>query len=532
VPAFVLLALAGAVLALAGSPADARAQPASTPMLGDLTVEAAVAEDAAGRADAFRFTAAASGAPAGAGVYLDGSNTAARVVVGVYTDAGGHPGSLLWSGAVSSPHSGAWNLVSLRRRRRRPKLAAGRAYWLAVLGTRGKIAFRDRQNCPLSVAAVPHRLGGLRRSWRGRATSRTCSISAFVFAAGHRSPARRPGFAPVSAGGGSGGGSGSGAGSRPKRSTNCLSQPGLCGYPDPGFAWAAPDNAWAPGGGGVGPTSAGVSRPCSSLPASGSITTSSDNQTIQNLDITGQVIVHNAHVTIEDVCISMPGGGGSCTNSSGAGDTGCFAMILQDGANGTRISNSAIGGANGDSASVVGIAQGGNPDPDPVFSHDYIYNCSECLHGNTWTVNDSYVIANGVNGAHGETVYMDGGTFAANHDVFLLLSDNHQASANLFGDVNGGGGGACRNDWTVKNSLLSNPGNSGIYVLWLCSNSSSQGSAQTDFENDDFGTPGSQGIVGSTTVGQPQGGLGVYCSGTTWSLNFHDSDGSAVPCAS
>jgi hypothetical protein len=536
-PAFVPVALVAAVWALVGSPAGARVQPASTPLLGDQTVEANVEVNSAGRAEAFRFTAAATGAAAGARIYLDASNSARTVLVGVYNNAGGRPGSLLWSGVVAAPRRGAWNLVVLRprsrraasgprpaERGRRPRaLVTGRTYWLAVLAVRGRIAFRDRQNCARSLSSAQRRLKRLPRSWRAGATSRTCSISAYLTAVGRETPTSRPAPAPVTSGG-------SAPGRGPTRSTNCAPQPRLCGYPDPGFSWAVQDGAWAAGGGGVGPNSGGVSEACSSLPASGSITTSSDNQTIQNLDITGQVIVHNAHVTIDNVCISMPGGGSSCTNSAGAGDTQCWAMILQDGASGTRVSNSSIGGANPDSASVVGIAQGGTPDPDPVFSHDYVYDCSECFHGNAWTVIDSYVIANGINGAHGETVYMNGGSFTGSHDVFLLPSGNSLSSANLFGDVNGGEGGGCQNRWAVKNSLLSDPGRGGIYVLWLCSNSSSQGSAVTDFESDDFATPGSQGIVGATTLGQAHGGLGAYCGGATWLGNFHDLDGSPVLC--
>jgi hypothetical protein len=519
---FVLLALAMACWVRVCAPA--RAQAVSSPLLGDAAVEASVDADSAGRAEAFPFTAAASGAGEKASLYLDGSNAARRVLVGVYANAHGHPGSLLGSGTVAAPRGSAWNSVRLNPRgavaasHRRLALVAGRTYWLAVLGTHGTVAFRDRENCPLSLGSKQQRLRALPRSWRVGGAWPTCSISAYVSATRPSTPARRPPPAPAAGGGGR------------TRSTNCTPQPGRCGYPDPGFSWAPSAGAWGSGGGGVGPTRGGVSAACSSLRAAGSITTSADNQTIQNLDITGQIIVRNAHVTIDNVCVSMPGGGSSCTNSTGVGDARCWALILQPGASGTRVSNASIGGANGDSASVIGIAQDGSADPDPVFSHDYIYNCTECLHGEAWTVIDSYVVANGSNGAHGETVYMNGGTFTGDHDVFLLPSSNNLPSANMFGDVNGGSGGGCDNHWTVKNSLLADPGNTGAYVLWLCSNSSSRGSAWTDFENDDFGEPGANGIVGDTSVGQGNGGLGAYCSGATWQRNFHDSNGSPAGC--
>jgi hypothetical protein len=64
---------------------------------------------------------------------------AKRLVVGVYTDAGGHPGELLTTGALDNPVANAWNAVPLAP----AQIVAGRPYWIAVLGTGGRLVVRD-----------------------------------------------------------------------------------------------------------------------------------------------------------------------------------------------------------------------------------------------------------------------------------------------------------------------------------------------------------------------------------------------------
>ena len=99
-------------------------------------------------------------------------------------------------------------------------------------------------------------------------------------------------------------------GSGTSQTTNCFGSPGACGYPDPSYSWNGA-GAWQTGGGGVGPNNGTTSTACSSLPSSGSITTSSNGQVIQNLNITGTIVIQNSNVTVNNVCITNNGNASS-----------------------------------------------------------------------------------------------------------------------------------------------------------------------------------------------------------------------------
>src|ERR1700752_3246478 len=119
---FVFLALASALWLMIASPL--RAEAATTTFVGDPSIEASVDNDSPGQAEAFGFTATASGTGTSASVYLDGSNSASTVKVGVYSNSRGYPSSLLASATISSAHAGAWNAVSLPS----VSISAGRTY--------------------------------------------------------------------------------------------------------------------------------------------------------------------------------------------------------------------------------------------------------------------------------------------------------------------------------------------------------------------------------------------------------------------
>ncbi len=63
-------------------------------------------------------------------VYLDTSNDATHVLVGLYSDTDGKPSTLLTQGSVISPAAGSWNTVTVPA----VQVAAGRTYWLTLLG--------------------------------------------------------------------------------------------------------------------------------------------------------------------------------------------------------------------------------------------------------------------------------------------------------------------------------------------------------------------------------------------------------------
>jgi hypothetical protein len=72
-------------------------------------------------------------------VYVDIGSTATKLVAGLYTDKKGHPGTLLAQGRLSSPKAGSWNTVALPAK----PLKAGSKYWIAILGLRGVLTFRN-----------------------------------------------------------------------------------------------------------------------------------------------------------------------------------------------------------------------------------------------------------------------------------------------------------------------------------------------------------------------------------------------------
>lgn len=100
--------------------------PPTTVLLGDQALEANVDSNAAGQAEAFRTTAVSSGMLVQLNIYVDATSTATSLLVGVYSDSGGHPGNLIASGTLSTPVKGAWNQVSVSS----GAITNGSAYWV------------------------------------------------------------------------------------------------------------------------------------------------------------------------------------------------------------------------------------------------------------------------------------------------------------------------------------------------------------------------------------------------------------------
>jgi hypothetical protein len=151
-------------------------------MLGKDTLEPQYGHLVAGRAEAFRLRAHHSGFAARARIYIDRTSSAQTVMVGVYDNSHGQPGSLLSAGSVFAPRGGSWATVSLSPAR----LVSSRAYWLTILGEDGTLRFRDRhgRRCAKDRNAEAG-LSELPVSW-GRARARDlghCAISAYVLEA-------------------------------------------------------------------------------------------------------------------------------------------------------------------------------------------------------------------------------------------------------------------------------------------------------------------------------------------------------------
>jgi hypothetical protein len=128
-------------------------------------------------AEAFQSIAATTGTLSSISVYLDASSTGERVAVGLYADAGGHPGELLAQGAADAK-ADAWNAVTIPDTR----VAAGERYWLALLGAgQGQIAFRDQPQGGCRSETTPSDAGfdALPATWTTGSEWDDCPLSAY-----------------------------------------------------------------------------------------------------------------------------------------------------------------------------------------------------------------------------------------------------------------------------------------------------------------------------------------------------------------
>jgi Ca2+-binding RTX toxin-like protein len=115
-------------------------------LVGNANTEATVDTNTAGRAEAFKTTAATTGSVQQLRIFLDATSTAGNVVVGLYNNsATNHPGTLLTTGTITTPVANAQNNVTVPP----AAVTAGQTYWIAVLqptGVTGTIKFRNRAN--------------------------------------------------------------------------------------------------------------------------------------------------------------------------------------------------------------------------------------------------------------------------------------------------------------------------------------------------------------------------------------------------
>ena len=151
----------------------------STLLLGDSNVETqADASLPLGQAKAFQVTAGATGSVQSLAVYLDPSSTVSTLVAGLYSNSGGHPGSLLSQGNSSQLVPGAWNTITVAS----TAVTAGTSYWVAILGTStGGLVFREGLggSCAAETSAETS-LAALSSTWTTGASSSVCPVSAFA----------------------------------------------------------------------------------------------------------------------------------------------------------------------------------------------------------------------------------------------------------------------------------------------------------------------------------------------------------------
>ena len=133
-----------------------------TQLIGVSSVEPALDSESAGQAEAFQQAASFTGTVSSLSVYLDSSNTARAVFIGLYTNSGGHPKALLGSGTIASPIAGRWNTVKIA-----PPVAvtSGAIYHIALLGTGGAVQYRDAANGTHSESSSQTNLAKLPAVW-------------------------------------------------------------------------------------------------------------------------------------------------------------------------------------------------------------------------------------------------------------------------------------------------------------------------------------------------------------------------------
>ena len=175
-PALLLAGLLALVqLAVFGTSSS---QAVQTVLVGDQVVRSNVDSNPAGMAEAFQYTATASGSATRLVVYVDGGSTASQVVVGLYADAGNTPGALLAQGTIAAPVKGAWNTVTVPA----AAVTAGTSYWIAVLGPTGagSFQFRDVPTGGRAQVSAQSNLAALPATWSSGATYFNSPMSAYA----------------------------------------------------------------------------------------------------------------------------------------------------------------------------------------------------------------------------------------------------------------------------------------------------------------------------------------------------------------
>ena len=172
-------------------------------LFGDRRLERSRDSSRGGIAESVPFTNRTTGTARELHVYVGARNRARTLVIGLYSNRNGRPGALLASGTRVSPQRGKWNTVTLRPRVRRFRsrtVHGGSTYWIAVLGKKGRLAFRSRTGGQCrSVTSVRRSLARMPMSWKTGRTSARCPISAYVTGAvsKSRSKPQSPGNSPA-----------------------------------------------------------------------------------------------------------------------------------------------------------------------------------------------------------------------------------------------------------------------------------------------------------------------------------------------
>jgi hypothetical protein len=369
---------------------------------------------------------------------------------------------------------------------RAARLHARRTYWLALLGSGGDLAYRDRigGSCS-SQESRQSRLHQFPTHWVSGPKWRTCPLSAFILGTVTGPTPGRPkrgqptpptGTQPTPPTGTQPTPPPSGPPSRSQK--NCITKPSACGYPDA--------------------TNSGVPAGTRLTSRSGDITARTAGQTISNLDLNGTINVTANNVTIKDSRIT-------------AGDgtlNGVAAITIQAGVNGTVVEDTTMRGSNCQGGSLFAGVKN-NSNDELTMERDYGQCLDDILHG-SGTIKDSYAIDNAnIPNDHYEPIAYDGGGGSITIDHNTLLNPHDQTAAVFvtcyFGPVT---------TETIDNNLMAGGG----YVIYGPEGNGACSSAtgHQEVKNNRF----------SRTYFQKGGnyGIDVYFqhNNTTWSGNVWD----------
>ena len=150
---------------------------ADTTLVGNTNLESGADYNTAGLAEAFSYSAIATGTATKCNLYVASDNGAGTVIVGVYSNNNGHPGTLLSTGSKTNPTNGAWNAISISS----VSITLGTTYWLALLGPVGNgiIRFRDWSGGS-SEGSYELNLNSLPGTWTTGVTYSTSKMSAYL----------------------------------------------------------------------------------------------------------------------------------------------------------------------------------------------------------------------------------------------------------------------------------------------------------------------------------------------------------------
>lgn len=483
------LAAALAFATLATPPSGLHVSPTAfhtAVLLGSHTVEPAHDSDPAGLSEAFGFRARRSGRATTVMIYIASGNRARTVRAAIYTSRAGRPNTLLTSGVRRRPTARKWNAVHVRT----AALRANSRYWIAILGSGGRLAFRDVTSH--SCSSQQSRRSALRqlpKQWETGATWPTCRLSAFVVGRvsgrgpvhGGAPPSPKP--TPTSPGAPPTGTGSPAPASFPGAGLNCVSSPHACNYPDA-------TNSGVPAG--------------TPLTSSGGFTASTPGKTYTNLDVHGTITVAASNVTITNSSIT-----------TGDGSMNSAAITISSGVTGTKVLHTTMQGSDCQGGSLfAGVMNDSND--QLLMQADYGQCLDDILHG-PGTITDSYSIDNAnIPGDHYEPIAYDGGggSITIVHDT--LLNPHDQTAAVFvtcyFGPVA---------SETITDSLLAG----GDYVVYGPEGNGACDSqtGHQDVENNRFSK------VYFSKGGQFGTHLYFQDRNTTWSGNVWDDTLQAIP---